>query len=89
MDYARAEAASGSRFASECISAWERSADRVPSVTHEVFRHFFFAWPGRRGEDGRFLHREMLYELPEELYRVYQSRAADLLCTIADDLYGS
>jgi hypothetical protein len=89
VSYARAEAQGGSRFAADCISAWEKSTDRAPSTTHEVFRHFFFAWPGRRGPNGEFLHREMLYTLPDDLYRAYQARAADFLCTIADDLYGT
>ena len=87
VSYAREEARSGSRFAADCLAAWEAGArDRSP--TQEVFRHFFFAYPGRRGPDGGFLHREALYSFPAGLYREYQSRVSSFLRAIAADLFG-
>jgi hypothetical protein len=88
VGYARAEAGRGSRFAADCVAAWESGAgDRSPSPSHDVFRHFFFAYPGRRDRDGRFINRRIFYELPEELYRLYQERASAFLCGISDDLF--
>ena len=88
VEYARAEAGRGSRFAADCLAAWESGpGDRSPSPSQEVFRHFFFAYPGRRDPDGRFINRQMLYELPAQLYRLYQERASALLCALSDDLF--
>ncbi len=86
LAYAKAEAGRGSRFAAHCVAAWDRGTG-TPSPEQDVFRHFFFAFPGRRDARGTFINRQMFYELPEELYRLYHERTSALLCSIADDLF--
>jgi len=86
LEYARAEARSGSRFAADCVREWE-AAGGAPSPSREVFRHFFFAWPGRRGADGGFLNRQMLYTLPLELHGEYQRRVQSFLGELSEDLF--
>jgi hypothetical protein len=85
--YARREAVGGSRFAADCVAAWEAAPDRSPSPSHEVFRHFFFAFPGRRDREGRYANRQMLYALPHDLFRLYQDRVSAFLCSLARDLF--
>jgi hypothetical protein len=87
LAYARREAAAGSRFAAECVAAWESGPACPPAPSHEVFRHFFFAYPGRRDGEGRFIHRKRLYTLPEDLYRIYQHRVSEFLRACAEDLF--
>ena len=87
FDYARVEAKNGSRLAAKCLSEHESLEKRAPSPSHEVFRQFFFAFPGRRDASGRFIHREMFYTLSEEFYREYQKRVTSHLCELANDLF--
>ena len=83
--YARREAAAGSAFAAECLRA-DALTERKPSTRHQVFRHFCFAFVGRRDKAGRFAYRDRFYSLPDEFRRDYARRVAARLCGLADDL---
>jgi hypothetical protein len=87
LSYARAEAENGSVVAAGCLSAYQSSPDPSPSPAHEVFRQFFFAFPGRRDAAGRFVNREAFYALSAGTCTDYQERVAAHLCTLADDLF--
>lgn len=85
--YAMEEAQRGSAFAAECIA--QLPAQAAPSPTQDVFRHFFFAYPGRRDSAGRFINREAFYTLPADTYADYQERIAAHLGMLAEDLFNS
>jgi len=85
FDYTRGEALKGSSIAAGCIEAYERSGDRTPSPHHELFHMFYFAFPGRRDETGRYANRELLYSLPADFYVEYDARIAAMLDGIAND----
>jgi hypothetical protein len=87
LQYARREAKQGSVVAAECCAAWDALANSAPAPSHEVFRQFFFAFPGRRDAEGHFVNRETFYTLSPELYSAYQDRVAAHLCSIAEDLF--
>ncbi|MGO9307898.1 MAG: tagaturonate epimerase family protein [Spirochaetia bacterium] len=87
FDYARVEAEKGSPLAAACLSAYASLAKPSPAPGHEVFRQFFFAYPGRRDASGRFVNREMFYTLSDGFYREYNARVASHLCELADDLF--
>ena len=84
--YAAEEAQRGSAFAAACLDA---TPEGEPSPRQEVFRHFFFAYPGRRDPSGRFINREALYTLPAETCADYQERIAAHLGMLAEDLFVS
>jgi hypothetical protein len=86
FDYARVEAEQGSPLAAQCLSEFQSLEKPFPSPSHEVFRQFFFAFPGRRDASGRFMHREMLYTLSNGFYSEYHKRVASHLCELAEDL---
>jgi hypothetical protein len=85
LAYARTEAAGGSAVGAHCLKALAAAAD--PSPDHEVFREFFFAFPGRRDAAGRFVNRERFYALSELLYDDYRRRVGANLRTLAADLF--
>jgi hypothetical protein len=87
FDYARVEAEQGSPLAAKCLSEYESLEKPSPSPMHEVFRQFFFAFPGRRDASGRFVNREMFYTLADGFYGEYHKRVASHLCELADDLF--
>jgi len=87
FDYARAEADKGSPLAANCLSEYESLEKPSPAPSHEVFRQFFFAFPGRRDASGRFMNREMFYTLDNGFYQEYTKRVASHLCELADDLF--
>jgi hypothetical protein len=87
FDYARGEAEKGSPLATKCLSEYESLEKPSPLPSHEVFRQFFFAFPGRRDASGRFMNREMFYTLADGLYNEYHKRVASHLCELADDLF--
>ncbi len=87
LAYARDEAEAGSDFASECLRAYEQSADRRPSRRHMVFHHYGFAYVGRRTANGQMANREQFYTLSPEFYRAYQQCIADYVGTLAEDLF--
>jgi hypothetical protein len=86
LSYARREAESGSPLAGRCIEECEASAGG-PSVRDAVFHHFSFATVGRRDRSGKFLNRELFYDLSEECSQEYAVRVERYLGTLADDLF--
>jgi hypothetical protein len=89
LSYAETEAAGGSAVAARCLKALAAEPDRSPSPSHEVFREFFFAYPGRRDASGRFANRERMYSLPQSLYDDYRRRVDANLRMLAGDLFAS
>jgi hypothetical protein len=87
IEYAQREAGNGSAIAADSLAALRGSADPTPAPEHEVFRHFFFAYLGRRDSAGRFVNRERFYTLPAECTAAYQERVRAHLESIADDLF--
>ncbi len=87
LAYAEREAHRGSPIARDCLAALDASPDRSPSPRHELFHQFYFAFPGRRDDEGRFANREILYSLSSEFYADYQSRVAQRLGEIAADVF--
>lgn len=87
FDYARAEAENGSPLAAQCLSEYASLEKPSPAPSHEVFRQFFFAFPGRRDASGRFINREMFYTLADGFYCEYNKRIASHLRELADDLF--
>jgi hypothetical protein len=87
LAYARREAAAGSPFAAQCLSAYESAADKTPSRRHMVFHHYSFAFVGRRDRQGRFLHRDAFYSLAPKFYQDYKNRIGRYLGGLADDLF--
>jgi hypothetical protein len=87
FDYARAEAERGSPLAANCLSEFESLDKPFPSPSHEVFREFFFAFPGRRDGSGRFINRETFYTLSDRFYTEYCKRVTAHLCELAEDLF--
>ncbi|MGA2974430.1 MAG: tagaturonate epimerase family protein [Spirochaetia bacterium] len=87
FDYARVEAENGSPLAAQCLSEYASLEKPSPSPSHEVFRQYFFAFPGRRDASGRFINREMFYTLAEGFYREYHTRVESHLCELAEDLF--
>jgi hypothetical protein len=87
FNYARVEAEKDSPLAAKCLSEYESLENPSPSASHEVFRQFFFAFPGRRDASGRFMNREMFYTLADGFYDEYHKRVASHLCELADDLF--
>jgi len=87
LSYARREAAAGSDFAAECIRQYETSDNPECSPNHAVFHYFNFASVGKRDRQGRFVHREMFYDLPAEFYCEYQRRICSYLCDVAADVF--
>ncbi len=85
--YAAREAERGSALAAACLAALPARGD--PSPAQDVFRHFFFAYPGRRDASGRFINREAFYTLPAETYVEYQQRITAYLELLAEDLFVS
>jgi hypothetical protein len=88
LAFARREAAKGSRLARVGLESLDASEDPAPGAQHDVFRHYCFASVGRRDERGQFVHREMLYDLPDELYTDYADRLGVFVGVVADDLFG-
>ena len=78
VDYAKREAAGGSRIASQSLTELA-SGDGVPDPEKAVFHHFNFATLGRRDEENRFLSREWFYELPADVYDEYTRRLEKFL----------
>ena len=89
LAYAQLEAGTGSAIAAESLRALASSADPSPAPQHEVFRHFFFAYLGRRDRSGRFVNREQFYTLPADCTAAYQDRVRAHLESIADDLFAT
>jgi hypothetical protein len=87
LAYAECEAHRGSSIARECLASLDGSPDRSPSPHHELFHQFYFAFPGRRNDEGRFANREILYSLSTDCYADYQSRVAQRLGEIAADVF--
>lgn len=87
LAYARREAEAGSELAAGCLRRLEASAGGRPSASQEVFHHFSFASVGRRDEQGRFLMRELFYDLPGELYLEYTRRLVDVLGEAVEDIF--
>lgn len=87
LGYAVTEAGKGSPAAAECLSILRDADDPSPSPEHEIFRQFFFAFPGRRDSSGRFVNREMFYSLSDEFYSTYQDRVATHLSELSDNLF--
>lgn len=85
LAYAEREAAGGSSVARECLAAL--GGDRAPAPGSELFHQFYFAFPGRRDERGRFSNREMLYSLSQAFYGDYQDRVARRIREIAEDIF--
>jgi hypothetical protein len=86
LSYARKEAKEGSEFARQCLEELEKSEDPSPSPRHSVFHHFNFATVGRRDTQGRFIHRDKFYILPEDFYREYQAYLKDHLCRLVGEV---
>jgi hypothetical protein len=87
LGYARTEAEKGSPVAAACLAAYATAEDPSPSPTHEVFRQFFFAFPGRRDAAGRFVNREQFYSLSPRLYAAYHDRVTSHLGELSEDLF--
>ena len=87
LAYAQLEAGRGSAIAAESLRALASSADPSPAPEHEVFRHFFFAYPGRRDPAGRFVNREQFYALSADCTAAYQEQVSAHLESIAEDLF--
>jgi hypothetical protein len=85
-DYARREAETGSAFAAACLRA-DEAAGGKPSVRHQTFHHYSFAFVGRRDKAGRFLSRDRFYGLSDVFRRDYCRRVAARLCGLAADLF--
>ena len=87
MAYARHEAAQGSALAARCVRQFDESG-QPPSPAHPLFHYYCFATLGRRDADGRFLHREKFYDLPESFYAEYARQVTDLLTEVTTDVFG-
>ena len=81
------EAAAGSDFAAECLRQYETSDNPQCLPDHAVFHYFNFASVGKRDQEGRFVHREMFYDLPAGFYSEYQRRICSYLCDVAADVF--
>lgn len=87
--YAEREAAKGSPVAQECLAALRSAPDPRPSADHKVFRYYSFPFVGRRGPDGRFLHRQEFYQLSSQFYAAYEQEISAWLCELADDVFST
>jgi hypothetical protein len=87
LAYARREAQAGSTFAIQCLQALDDASDKRPSRRHMVFHHYSFAFVGRRDADGRFLYRQMFYQLPQAFRDDVRRRISEFLCGLANDLF--
>ena len=86
-DYALREANLGSSFAARCLEEYQTGKNARPSPEHAVFHHYCFAFPGKRGARGQFIHRHELYSLRPAFYHAYQERLCEYLCQVAEDLF--
>jgi hypothetical protein len=83
--YARTEAKSGSKIAIGCMRDYEKKKNISPH--HAVFHNYNFATIGKRDKNGRFIFRDMFYDLSPSFHKEYQDRVKRFLCTIAEDLF--
>ncbi len=86
LAYAKREAAGGSQIANECLAALAVSDHPAPSPRHELFHQFYFAFPGRRDQTGRFPNRELIFNQPQEVYAEYQNRVQERLAETMEDV---
>lgn len=83
-DYAKRESNEGSDFAMQCLKADE---GKQRAVTNEVFRHYSFAYVGKRDDEGKFIHRDLFYDLPDDFYKAHNERISNFLSEIVKDLF--
>jgi len=88
LAYARTEAAAGSAFAVQCLTAVDPAdASDLVSLAHDpIFHHFSFAFVGRRDAGGQFICREEFYDLSPAFYQAYKERILEYLLELAADL---
>jgi hypothetical protein len=88
LAYAQDQAAQGSAVAQRCLAELQHSgAAPRPSCRHALFHYFSFPFVGRRGPDGRFLHRHEFYRLSPAFNAACHERIGDYLCQLAGDLF--
>lgn len=87
LAYAKAEAENGGTAALEAVKEYERDGGG-PHPSHSFFRHLCFAPVGERDTDGNFILRERLYGISAACLEEYTRRTAELLSTIAEDIFG-
>jgi hypothetical protein len=91
LAYARREAEGGSGTAARCVRDYEGNEGNEggpPSPNFSVFHSFCFATVGKRDGDGRFVYRDMFYDLAPAFHAAYRERVQRFLCAVAEDLYG-
>ncbi|MBN2325328.1 MAG: hypothetical protein JXQ30_16480 [Spirochaetes bacterium] len=85
LSYARTEAESGSKIAVDCMRDHEKK--KIVSPHEALFHNYNFATVGKRDENGRFIFRDMFYDLSPAFHKEYGQRVKRFLCTIAKDLF--
>lgn len=84
--WVKREAEAGSSYAIKCMHEWEVS-DRRPGAHQAIFHHYNFATVGRRGADGKYLHREKLYDVSAECREGVAVAIDKQLRQVAEDVF--